>query len=608
MAKQPREGAYIIWGDRELPFESCIGTQNIGITPAQIEIQIPPQPEKDIPFEGDLLMIDGDTTITFPHCIIADSGLQYDKSGMVVSLRLLDHRWKWRFGRISGQYNLRDDNGKIVKDREKNQQAQGDAIADTEKTPEELAKIFTEKMEDCSYVSTTKSSEPFTLPKKPRPYFDMQSEIPARMLQKLCDELGYCVVSRKFSEILGGVVLLLYRLGVGNKLRSDLPIESYSAEIDPPEKPARIAIEYGPSRYQWDFFLEAVALDVDGQIKLADKVSYAPAGGWEAAGFGPPQGVGLDAESKRHAYELSVGKWFRITTPHFIPGYDDNIERLRQILPIEEEQVTQKEVLGTKKNLPAWVYGVYAKEDQLPANTADDEKFAPPTDASDSRIVPLDQFTIDRERGIVKFGKQQFKHSAAGDTDNKPKFARLRLRCAVRIRDKKTGGWLNKTRERPIVERSKGKKNKKQSSVEIVRGAFTEFHRHEEITATFVTLPKKFDDNQGAKTTNNDSETNAEADHYLDSLIENYNVDRPETVTYVGLHQFLVDGAIRSVTWIIDGNGATTKVHRNNDPGSPTTLPYKIRRLNERAKAAADAADREKRYQDGKYVSFGKQV
>ena len=76
-----------------------------GISPSSAKLQIAPQ--VNFAAETGTLSFEYDgTTVAFPDCKVDRSSMDRNERGEVVQLSILDRRWKWRFGQISGKYNV----------------------------------------------------------------------------------------------------------------------------------------------------------------------------------------------------------------------------------------------------------------------------------------------------------------------------------------------------------------------------------------------------------------------------------------------------------------------------------------------------------------------
>src|SRR5580765_5849029 len=98
-------------------------TLSHGITPSAALVEIAPQ--FGLPAEvGTMVISFGDVALEFADCVLDSANVRRNESGMIVSLTILDRRWRWRYGQISGRYNVRQRNGRLD--------------ASTEQSPQEL--------------------------------------------------------------------------------------------------------------------------------------------------------------------------------------------------------------------------------------------------------------------------------------------------------------------------------------------------------------------------------------------------------------------------------------------------------------------------------------
>lgn len=520
--------------------ESASITRGMGITPSVFQISIAPQ-ARAVETDGTLELSFGNVRISFLSCHLDSSSLSYNANGYLVSLNLVDRRWKWQYGSISGSYNLRNDDFTIR--------------SETEKTPRQLATLCFEAMGENNF-------DVGALPNVARPTVEWEGENPAQALANLCDDLGCRIVLR-----LGGNVRIV-KANVGAPLPPG-PVMDEQIADDPAERPDGITILCGRNRYQADFLTEAVGLDKDGKIKPIDDLSYKPAGGWNVADLPDFQSL-ADKELVQLA-KMSVFRWYRIkaseAAPINLPGYG-LIKDLAQILPIESEQVDVGVIDGVVKNKPARAYGVWFVpnmgrltnnvEELTPLGADDDETSVPP-------------FQVDEARGMIVFDRPVY---LQGGTEPALTLepATIRLRTAVSVRDPETHAWVRYERSRPSRFRRLNTRNMVIRRDEIVL-SFAPFYRLD--FADF----RVFD---------NRAEVNPEADFYIDAAEAEFEPKNPASALYAGILRVEPDGALQTIEWTVGAQGATTKVHRNQDFGTATTIPYRIQRANERAQGLAE--------------------
>lgn len=527
-----------------------------GISPSSARLSIVPQAA--LPSEyGTLSITFGNVMIELPGCRLDYGTVERTSTGEVSQVTLLDRRWRWRFGRISGTYNARRDDFSLQ---------QGTAeTADTERTPQELATLCLEAMGEGEFDVSD-------LPNDSRPSVEWDGAVPAEALARLCDELACQVVLQLDNRV------AIRRVGVGAAL-PDLSVLQRSATINVPERPDAIAVVGSPNRYQVDFRLEAVGLTGDDSptgdaFAPIDQLGYLPTGGWSAVDL--PYFHQVDVASRKLA-QKSVFRYYRIETPVVVPGYEgpsgNLVSRLEQILPIEDEQVAAVNESGQLANQPAVVFGVWHPDALDVAN-------------STGQLVPLEEqdetestgpvyrraFTIDTARGLVIFAEPVYRNTHASATGSAgfevvvgP--AELVLRAACSVRDPES-----LTLERYHRQRSTGAGG----------GTAPRYLRHDEIVLTHTPQYAQSYALMGVET--NAADVHPMADHYLDAAEAEYEIVEPQFAIYPGVVSVELDGAIRQVSFRIGGSGATTTVTRNNE--SPHLgQPYKAMRRTERGRA-----------------------
>jgi hypothetical protein len=209
-------------------------------------------------------------------------------------------------------------------------------------------------------------------------------------------------------------------------------------------------------------------------------------------------------------------------------------------------------------------------------------------------------FEIDGELGVVKFGQQveqvmavknpgliyrQANGSKISDDLSRGRFpATLWLRTRFFVNDPQTRAPVRYQRTRVLDPTS-------QTVRYVVRDdlIFKLTYRFTQ-PVDVSSFPPKFTDN-GSE--NNKDVIDAAADAYLDQIIQEYETRQPQTVVYAGFLPMVLDGAIRQVTWMVNGKGeAYTRVSRDQEE-LHVVRDYKDQRLAERLKALADKAGRQ---------------
>lgn len=238
-----------------------------GINPSVATIEILPQDPSTIPLDGTLTITFGDVQLDFPDSRIDVASFDYSPQGLIWRLNIYDRRWKWKFagayGPVSGWWNQRFAAIQPApQDWQLGYVQLGSVNPDTLQTPQQMAEMLLAAMGEASWDVSA-------LPNNSLPEAVWDNDNPAQLLQDLCESLGSRVVLG-----LDNMVRIVQH-GVG----SDLPaggVEHESDVVDPPEIPDSILVVGGRTRYQVDFLLEAVGLDVDGVVKPIGQLSYAP--------------------------------------------------------------------------------------------------------------------------------------------------------------------------------------------------------------------------------------------------------------------------------------------------------------------------------------------
>lgn len=526
-----------------------------GISPSTATLTIVPQAQLTTD-TGTLAFTFGDTTIAFPDCKIDRGTLERNSRGEIWRLSILDRRWKWRFGAISGTYNAYRDDSSLRRGER--------GATNTERTMRQLAEL-------CLLAMGETRFDVSALPNEPRPSVEWDVDVPAEMLAALCDQCACRVVLTLDDRV------VIHRAGVGAQLSSAGALE-FSALVNPPELPDALAVVCGASRYQVDFALEAVGVEPsDSQagdvIQALDLLSYRPAGGWSRADL--PYFHQVNAAARALA-QRSVFRYYRIQSPVFIPGYTTvagGTVRLEQILPIEDEQVTLGGENGQLSNKPAAVFGIWHAGRGDVANTA--EHLIPAPDIEPQQGQPQcysSPFTIDAARGLVIFEEPVYRnlHASAtggGGFEIEVGPAQLVLRAACSIRDSTTLESVRYVRIRPLGSAA---------------GETVRYLKHEELALTHV--PRYSPDYALQGVDSNLSAINQAADGWLDAAQLEYVATAPQTVRYAGLVPVELDGAIEHVGFHVGQGGATTTATRQAEPvggGVSQSLKRRLERQHE---------------------------
>lgn len=508
-----------------------------GISPSTATLTIVPQAQLTTEV-GTLVFAFGDTVIAFPDCKVDRGTFERNSRGEIWRLSIVDRRWKWRFGAISGTYNAYRDNSTLRRGEQ--------GTTNTERSVRQLAEL-------CLLAMGETQFDVSALPVGPRPSVEWDVDVPAEMLAALCDQFACRVVLQLDNRV------VVHRTGVGAQLSPGGALE-FSAVVNPPERPDALAVVCGPNRYQVDFPLEAVGLEAsDAQagdtILPLDNLSYRPSNGWKRADL--PYFHQVNVTSRPLALR-SVFRYYRIQSPVFVPGYTTvagGAVALEQLLPVEDEQVTVAAENGQIANRPATVFGVWHAEVGDVSNTADSLTPAPDVEAAQGQKQFYTRpFTIDTARGLVIFEQPVYRNlhaSATGGSGFELEIgpAQLVLRAACGIRHAQSSAPVCHVRTRSLGN---------------PLGSAVRYLKHDELL--LVQVPRYGNDYSLQGIDSNLALINQAADEWLDAAELEYFTTSPQTVRYPGLLLIELDGAIEHVGFHVGRGGATTTATRQGDP------------------------------------------
>lgn len=493
--------------------------------------QVPPQ-------TGTLQIVFGDTVLSFQDCIVDAATMRRAGDGSIVGVTILDRRWRWRFGEISGRYNVREVSG-VIDDK-------------TEKTPRNLAGLLLTAMGEQSY-------DVFEMPNDARPQVDWAFDNPASELADLCESLGCRVVLGLDGRV------SVRRMGLGGTLPS-LPTQvTTDFGVDPPIRPDKLKLVAAPTRFQSMFRLEAIGEDVGGELLPIEELSYMPSNGWGAEAF---YSFGnISNVSTRELAIKTIYRWWRIKCTadqtergkFRISGLDSAkypVRHLWQVLPLEDSQAdTFFDVDGVEQSQQAFISGIYWKAGE------DDEPIA------NIREIAV-QFTIDTKRGIV-MTSEPIVNKDSSDNIIEPD---LYLTVAHGVKDIDTRLPVRFTLERPMVGQNLGTKP-------------AIIHR-DDLVETYISVYNTDGDTPRLEGISNDPlEIEQDANAYLDAAQAQYQTLRQGNSRYAGIVAVSPDGAIHQVQWS-GGVGSPAYTHASLNSESSLIVPSQAeRRQIERAKA-----------------------
>lgn len=528
-------------------------TIGLGITPSVTSVSIPP---RELPRRGDIVWRYGGSVVrTFKNCALDSAEVSRSGGFTTLQVRILDRRWTWTTGQISGIYNVRK---------------KGEVVEESEKTPRELAELCLEAMNEQSF-------DVDALPEDDRPYIEWDLTNPAKALSDLCDMYG-CAVSLQIDDS-----VKIVKLGEGEEFPAGFLSNDFS--IDPANVPKKISVVTAPTRWQVDLELEPVGYETDGSpidneltgtdgtIKPIDELSYIPLEGWES--FNDDDEFGADGDpltkNERNLAKEGIWRLYRVKKDGVtLEGNKVELTDVKQILPLIGELL---ETIGEgvqKRPKEAFVWGNFYQGEPPEGSTATNditrEDFRPALKYKGS-------FSIDEENGLVSFAEPVFVYSEGvrGDVI-RPK---LWLRCSINLRDGETRA---------------AQRQFKEITVDPSSPAQTLFIPREDIVPEW----KK---NTGDEWESNEEDIEAEADFYLQQELRNYQTLIGANAEYAGFIPLNVDGAIRQVSYKIDASGKSMTTVSRNTESFKLGLTFEEAKQRRKWSEAAAKAEREKRQQ-----------
>lgn len=483
-----------------------------GISPSIATLEMVPQYGSNrVHQSGDLVLSLGEESIVVRDCKVDSATTRYSTGGArTIVLRILDRRWKWKFGIIGGRYNVRLPDNSI-----------DPAI---EKTPQELAEMLLDEMGETGYSVGD-------LPNDPRPEIEWVAANPAQELEDLCSSLGCRVVLQTDNTVAIRV------MGEGADL-PDLPQISLGFGINPPDRPESMTFVSGPVRFQQGLNLEAIGEDTDGSIKLIDNLSYAPSGGWSNES---PYSDAILASSTdaaaRAAAQKTVFRWYRIKDSISAPEYPD-INKLEDILPVDDFLVdTLKDNNGKEIPRKAYVFGDHWERN--PGQTG-----------NSSGVQVHVSFSLDRERGIVQFSDFVVKLDA---TTGQVSPAVLALVCSYNGRDSATKETVRWRKQLPLNNGTPGAGTQPVYRDDVIPTVKQTYNSSFVITGSVNNIS---------------SDVEPEAQYHLQAAANEYQDLDTDEREYPGIIDINPDGAIQQIGWTVktgNGGGAFTQASRNSE-------------------------------------------
>jgi len=522
-----------------------------GVTPSVCSLSIPIGLYQLDRNPHTMIFSDGFRTVRFSGSVISDVQVRADNE-KILNVNILDRRWRWQFGQVSGEYNIDLDGSLFAR-----------------KTLPELMALALDACGETNYDLSR-------VPADVLPYVNWDMTRPDQALDELC-KTAQCI------PVLEDDRAVVYPDGVGGDLPK-IPSSSVGEAFDFGVRPARVGVATAPMQWEFDMYLEPYGRELDGSYVPIDELSYRPKGGWIKAGS-PTNLQNFTLNIKREIKVRRRGRAVRrvVTTEldlETVKRYAQSVYRVFRIrrpdydempltnLPLVAE--SQLRFLDNQVDTAVVKASGYASENQ-PVRRKDAQVFGQFYDEAGSGTNSTNEitkdfdehpeeiysksFSIDQERGLVHFQDPVY---YIGYRDRVPqgyRFPNIYLRTSVEYLSSKTNAAYRLEKDVEI-DRSKG-------------GTIAWESRNDVIPTWRQSADGQDIDNL--------SDVGQRLDYYIGYARQKYAVKNPGSGGYPMILPFSPDGVIAQVVFSIDGSGyCSTEVHRNIE-GFVNVMSYERR-------------------------------
>lgn len=508
-------------------------TLSSGVTPSACVLYcVPNNNALNSDLFGDLTLRYGSTNLVFRDCMANHHTMEYRQdrdTGYKWRVVVLDRRWRWQYGGVTLEVNDRLSNGEINPDREM--------------TPQDIAV-------QCFLAMGESNYDVSRMPNHLRPHVIWQRNNPAKALAELCDRVG-CTVTLGLDN-----KVRIYRIGEGD----DLPNVASRLHAEFPShariRPSAVDVIGPPVAVQMKLQLSPVGLDVDGDTKALNDLSYKPTNGWEYES--PEHFLGVSDSARPLAFE-SVWRWYRVSgmlgTGTSIPGLSLDITDVRQLLPLHTRLLTSSDVVNTyEQPLTPFIDGRFWSRGLSDDDTALGTRYP-------------GAFELLHDQGLVKFEKPTYKHTSASLRTAADVF----LTAAFNVRADVTSSHYRYSASLGINNSHNGG---------------SDVYFRDDLLHCIIVSHQTNGNVSGF--TNNINDVDLRAYDYLYELSRQYAASEIEDMEYVGFEPISVDGVVRQVHWTW-GTGLPAKTRASSNYEHDIYTPGELeRRRRERLDAIVE--------------------
>ena len=233
------------------------------------------------PLCGVFILSDGIRTISISPAYLVDPVIVRHDSGAVIEATIADRRILWKYGYVTGKYNIPDDMG----------------------IPKEERKIQ-DLLQDCLTINYGVVINFFSVPEGLYPPVDWEFENPASAAQELCEKYGLSISL----DVSGNAYIGPAAFDRTIAIPTADPMSSEQSFNDP-YKPIEIWITGSRKINQICYELYPIGIEkTTNELKKIDELSYKPAEGWGKAVLNDFYDI-ADDEAKKLA-EKCIFKWY----------------------------------------------------------------------------------------------------------------------------------------------------------------------------------------------------------------------------------------------------------------------------------------------------------
>ncbi len=371
----------------------------LGITPSRgYVVMTGDQWQEPLYGIGSLTIADANTSVTIANLKIERTRKTRGLEGTsLIRVELKDRRWKWRYRTFTGRYNvvISNNDGDVRYDPDTvKQYIPGNPPQYVLYSFDDIARDLLEGMgEQNVWQIPIEYTTHIPLNK------EWENENPAVALQEMCEEISFGIGLRVSDNL---AMIVKIGSGVYPSLQDTYKINEGTG-VTYCDKPDYVKVVGNRIQNEITISLEAVGVDVDGEIRKLVNLAYVPdpydpndgTGFGKSALLGRPfsnitGGPGYTAEEAQALAEKSVFKYFRMPYTGLYP--DDSSRTNAGLLPVMKT-LNSLDDQGYRKR-PCVKARYYQK---APAGGFENLLDPEPPRAS---------FRIDHRRGLVIFGKR----------------------------------------------------------------------------------------------------------------------------------------------------------------------------------------------------------